>query len=236
MRGSFDSTNWTQASKEILPSNTETEATLRGMPSRSRWRKTVSPQERRSPCLSLCSWLDIAALLFSCRTSFGELQLPESLISVHERKARPELHQLEHFVDTDVDAAQNDFDAFVVSSARELFQRSERARIDPAHGRKIQSHFTLDAVQFFTGLLQRLDSALFIDLQPHGNRCHTHHHPLRVLSLRCFLLRQPSHLRLAAPVIRLPQQLGQFAHERHTRVRPPGGIVKGKLGQIWHCP
>ena len=51
-----------------LASNTQTQATLRGMPSRSRCRKTVSPQERRSSCCRLC----IADLLVSCRSSVIE--------------------------------------------------------------------------------------------------------------------------------------------------------------------
>ncbi len=43
--------------ERISPSNTQTQATLRGMPSRSRWRKTVSPQERRSPVVGSASQL-----------------------------------------------------------------------------------------------------------------------------------------------------------------------------------
>src|SRR5208282_534762 len=39
-----------------------------------------------------------------------------------------------------------------------------------------------------------------------------------------------------SPLISLPKQVGQFAEQRHARVRTPGWIVKGKRGQIGHCP
>jgi hypothetical protein len=78
---------------------------------------------------------------FSCHTS---------RLSTHEGKSRRPLHQFEHSVDTDVDAAQHHLDAFVVSYARERFHRFERTRIDPEHGREIQNHFALGAVQFTT--------------------------------------------------------------------------------------
>src|SRR5215469_3766146 len=46
MRWSLDSTNRAQASKEILPSNSHVDAMFSGWPSRSRYRKNASPQER----------------------------------------------------------------------------------------------------------------------------------------------------------------------------------------------
>src|ERR1039457_6725726 len=96
--------------------------------------------------------------------------------SGYDGKSRPELHQLEHFVNIDVHAAQRDLDAFVVSCVGEPLQRSDCARIDPAHRREIHNHLALGAVQFFPGLLQPLHNALFINLYPHGDHCHTHHH------------------------------------------------------------
>src|ERR1017187_1343727 len=77
--------------------------------------------------------------------------------SGYDGKSRPELHQLEHFVNIDVHAAQRDLDAFVVSCVGEPLQRSDCARIDPAHRREIHN-------------------PLFINLYPHGDHCHTHHH------------------------------------------------------------
>ncbi len=38
------------------------------------------------------------------------------------------------------------------------------------------------------------------------------------------------------PSIRLPEQVGQFAHQRHTRIRSPRRIVEGKPGQLRHGP
>src|SRR5208283_275049 len=55
------------------------------------------------------------------------------------------------------------------------------------------------------------------------------HRPLRVLILKCL-----GHLRLPSPVISLPKQLGQFAHQWHAGVRSPGRIVESKLRQIGH--
>src|ERR1017187_2101018 len=60
--------------------------------------------------------------------------------SGYDGKSRPELHQLEHFVNIDVHAAQRDLDAFVVSCVGEPLQRSDCARIDPAHRREIHNH------------------------------------------------------------------------------------------------
>src|SRR5215472_8459404 len=46
MRWSLDSTNRAHASSEILPSNSHVDAMFNGWPSRSRYRKNVSPHER----------------------------------------------------------------------------------------------------------------------------------------------------------------------------------------------
>src|SRR5271166_593696 len=75
--------------------------------------------------------------LISCRPQFVEKSTSYARISIHERKSRRELHQLEHFVDTDINPAQHDLDTSFTGQGRELFHRSERTRIDPAHGRKI---------------------------------------------------------------------------------------------------
>src|SRR6516162_7928660 len=59
MRCSFDSTNRVQASNEILPSNSHVDAMFNGWPSRSRYKKNVSPQERER----IRSGVDIGASL-----------------------------------------------------------------------------------------------------------------------------------------------------------------------------
>src|ERR1039458_3554175 len=74
----------------------------------------------------------------------------------------PQLHQLEHLVDVYVDAAQCDLDGFFFRYLGQVFQGSELARVDPAHGREIQVQFAPGAVQFPESLLYGLI------------HCHTH--------------------------------------------------------------
>src|ERR1700756_4186951 len=62
--------NWTKSLNPISPSKMQTLATLRGIPSRSRCRKTVSPQERRSP---RC-WFCMTELLFRRRARALQLE------------------------------------------------------------------------------------------------------------------------------------------------------------------
>src|SRR5208283_753401 len=114
--------------------------------------------------LAHCSACSISRL--SCLTSMPI----QSRNSVHKRESRCQIHELEHLVDADVDAAQYHPDALGFCHAREVFHPSDCTRTNPSHGSEIQNHFVLDAVQLLKGLLQCLDNAFFIDLQQHD--CH----------------------------------------------------------------
>src|SRR5271165_2671426 len=147
--GSFDSINRTRSANAISPANVHTLATLSGMPSRSRCRKTVSPQERRS-----LDWFCI-----------------ERSPSTHEYKAIRQFQQLERFVDVYVDAAQDNLRA--VFTVSEFFHPAYQARIESPHRRKVHSNLTRPAIQLLGGLFERQHESLFVDMHNYRSNSHS---------------------------------------------------------------
>src|SRR5271165_2080745 len=112
----------------ISPSKTLTPAILSGCPSRSTYKKSASPQEKELLSLSfginsypLPSWMTVAAHAGNapqcgCPPVLAP-RVMKAVISGQEGEPWRQLHQLEHFVNIDVDAAQHHLDGFIVSPA-----------------------------------------------------------------------------------------------------------------------
>src|SRR5215470_14530642 len=96
-----------KSSSESSPSKMQTLATLSGMPSRSRCRKTVSPQERRS------LWWRVSTV----SPSIDELESPGKT------------HEFQDLVDDDVGAADCDGGGFLFGGMGKAVQGAQSVRV-----------------------------------------------------------------------------------------------------------
>src|ERR1039458_3515069 len=158
----------------ISPSNILTPAILSGWPGRSICRNSASPQEKE-----LFPFPFVIAATSSklpAPPCWSRRLPPKNDPSGQKGESRRQLHQLEHLVNIDIDAAQHDLDGFPVGQPGQLFHRPQRIGIDAAHGREIQDHIAVGTVQRLTGRLQALDYMLSINFKPLAIACHTHDH------------------------------------------------------------